>query len=537
MEPRSEDQSDARFAAAWAAVDAASEARSLLNDLWNQLRAEGIFYPSIHTGADGHGRLDVHCDWPYVLKRAVEDAARSFVDALGTALDSAILATARIVCAAVGEPDADTHRMLYQLTRKEFSRAVRDGHYPGLRPDQVRLIETFQPFDEPGQAEQPASAMIRTAMLHLRNMQSLPGRSDERDRIAVWAHSAQPEIFIEPPGQVLSVNSTGDGVLETVRTVASYYITRDHGDPHVEANPNIAFDVIGNRPPWPENPDDNFSARSWLLIAIASEFIRGCERSVRLRAPLREPSILSARAVSMAGPSWAPVQLGNGEGDDLTALMSQSDIGLASYRNDDGEFMMLVQAGETVYGRPIPPARLLDASQRQGAAAEDATIDAASMWGLPDFVFRPQVIAKGSGQRELGDATIITGSKAVAVQVKSREGEPKDDDAEGRWLTKKALQGARQAAGTVRALRASAADLANERGRTVTCHGDQLTWMGVVILDHAAPPEGVRRRRSMSAFPSSRCCAATGTSSSTTCARSLPSLTTSTASPTTHPSQ
>jgi hypothetical protein len=49
MEPRSEDQADARFAAAWAAVDAASEARSLLNDLWNQLRAEGIFYPSVHT--------------------------------------------------------------------------------------------------------------------------------------------------------------------------------------------------------------------------------------------------------------------------------------------------------------------------------------------------------------------------------------------------------------------------------------------------------------------------------------------------------
>ena len=184
-----------------------------------------------------------------MLKQAVEDAARSFVDALGTAFDSAILATARIVCAAVGEPDADTHRMLYQLTREEFSRAVRDGHYSGLRPDQVRLIEVFQPFDEPGQAEQPASAMIRTAMRHLRNMQSLPGRSDERDRIAVWAHSAQPEIFIEPPGQVLSVNSTGDGVLETVRTVASYHITGDHGRPHVEGNPNIAFDVIGNRPP------------------------------------------------------------------------------------------------------------------------------------------------------------------------------------------------------------------------------------------------------------------------------------------------
>jgi hypothetical protein len=425
-----------------------------------------------------------------VLKQAVEDAARSFVDALGDAFDSAILATARIVCAAVGEPDANAHRMLYLLAREEFWRAVRDGYYAGLRPDQVRLIEVFQPFDEPGQAEQPASAMIRTAMRHFRNMQSLPGRSDELDRIAVWAHSAQPEIFIEPPSQVLSVNSTGDGVLETVRTVASYHVTGDHGHLDVDGNPNIAFDVIGNRPPWPENPDDNFGARSRLLIAIASEFIRGCERSVGLRAPLRESSLFRARAVSTAGPSWAPVHLGDGE-DDLPALMSQSDIGLASYHNDGGEFVMLVQAGETIYGRPIPPAMLLDPSQRQGAAAEDAAIDAASMWGLPDFVFRPQIIAKSSGRRELGDATIITGSKAVAVQVKSREGEPKDDDAEGRWLTKKALQGARQAAGTVRTLRASPAELANERGRTVTCHGDRLTWMGVVILDHAAPPEGV----------------------------------------------
>ena len=190
--------------------------------------------------------------------------------------------------------------MLYLLTREEFWRAVRNGYYSGLRPDQVRLIEVFQPFNEPSQAEQPASATIRTAMRHIRNMQSLPGMSDELDRIAVWAHSAQPEIFIEPPGQVLSVNSTGDGVLETVRTVASYHVTDDHGHLNVDGNPNIAFDVIGNRPPWPENPDDNFSTRSWLLIAITSEFIRGCERSVGLRVPLREPSLLSARAISMA---------------------------------------------------------------------------------------------------------------------------------------------------------------------------------------------------------------------------------------------
>jgi len=35
------------------------------------------------------------------------------------------------------------------------------------------------------------------------------------------------------------------------------------------------------------------------------------------------------------------------------------------------------------------------------------------MWGLPDFVFRPRVVSKGSGRRELGDATIITGSESA----------------------------------------------------------------------------------------------------------------------------
>lgn len=113
------------------------------------------------------------------------------------------------------------------------------------------------------------------------------------------------------------------------------------------------------------------------------------------------------------------------------------------------------------------------------------------MWGLPDFVFRPRVISKGFGRRELGDATIITGSKAVAVQVKSREGQPKDDAGEARWLTKKALEGARQAGGTVRTLRRAPTELVNGRGRTITCIGHLLRWVGVVILDHPSPPEDV----------------------------------------------
>lgn len=211
----------ARFAAAWVAIDAADAARSLLNDLWNQLRAEQAFYPTVKTDPDGHGRIDVHCDWPDEIRQAVEGAAGSFVDALGNAFDSALLAIARIVCAAIGEPDAAVHRMLYLITSQEFWQVVQDGYYTGLRPDQIRLIETFQPFDEFDRTVRPEAMMVRTAMRHFRNMLPSPCASDHSDRIAVWAHSAEPEIFIDPPGQVLSVDSSGDGVLEKVRTVAT----------------------------------------------------------------------------------------------------------------------------------------------------------------------------------------------------------------------------------------------------------------------------------------------------------------------------
>lgn len=77
------------------------------------------------------------------------------------------------------------------------------------------------------------------------------------------------------------------------------------------------------------------------------------------------------------------------------------------------------------------------------------------------------------------------------MQVKSREGQPKGDVGEARWLIKKALEGARQASGTVRTLGRGPADLVNGRGRSITCHGDQLTWIGVVILDHPTPPEDI----------------------------------------------
>ena len=150
---------------------------------------------------------------------------------------------------------------------------------------------------------------------------------------------------------------------------------------------------------------------------------------------------------------------------------------------------MLVRSGKSTYARPVSPALDLDPDIRRGTAAEDATLSAASIWGLPDFVMRPTQIAKGNGRREVGDGTIITGARGAAIQVKSRETPNADPERESSWLRKKAAEGARQAAGTIRTLNAQPVAMVNGRGRSVTCDGTAIDWVRVVIIDHTDLPE------------------------------------------------
>ncbi len=150
--------------------------------------------------------------------------------------------------------------MPYVAAGAEFWQHIRDGYLPGIRPDHIRMIETFQPFDEAELTESAAATMVRSAMRHFANLRASSTEQDSPPLIVMWAHSAEPEVLVDPPSQVVSIESTG-GVLVDSRTVATYQVTGDFGDADVRGNPNIAFDVIANQPPWPTDPDDNFSAR------------------------------------------------------------------------------------------------------------------------------------------------------------------------------------------------------------------------------------------------------------------------------------
>jgi hypothetical protein len=160
--------------------------------------------------------------------------------------------------------------------------------------------------------------------------------------------------------------------------------------------------------------------------------------------------------------------------------------------NDDGA-TLLIRAGSKVMTRRIAAASPLPVHARgQGYAAEAATHDAAAIWGMPEFVYRPIQQRVGSGTRELGDGILIVGDLGAVLQVKSRAGVSADLAKERRWLHKQTSQALSQGAGTIRQLTQQPARLRSLRGREVLIDGNAYRWLVVVVIDHATPPDDVQ---------------------------------------------
>jgi hypothetical protein len=481
-----------QFAAARDRLDAARPAVADLAGTWRELGLTDPFGTSVVVDDDGRGHIDVTVTWPLPLRVRADRAAGIFSHELRAALDAAVFAAATAVSGALCTPDPDAHRMPLCIQAADFVALIDAGGLKGLRPDQVRLLELIQPFSD----ARPADGLreVRRVMLHLAHM-SRADRDPQLARVAVWAHSATPELHLPTGTRVTSLDTAPAGVLDPNRRIATFQLTDYRSRAGILANPRIAFDVIFNDEPWPSDPDDNLVARADLLLAAAAEWTDALERSCRLDpAATAAGPVLRLRAPAEPA-TWELVDVSaSPEAARITAALDASDIGLATRHGSDGELTVLLRSGNAVYARPVPTARLLDGSQTRGLAVENAMLTAASVWGLPDFVLGSVTQPKGAATREVGDGTIICGRRGLAIQAKSRETPGPDSRREERWLRKQAEKAARQAAGSVRALRRTPTRLSNVRGRTIICDGRNVEWAAVVILDHDAPPDDVHAR-------------------------------------------
>lgn len=168
-------------------------------------------------------------------------------------------------------------------------------------------------------------------------------------------------------------------------------------------------------------------------------------------------------------------------GEVVTPDPSESPAGL----------MLFVETSSGVMVRRVPDASTLPPERRKGTAAEEATQSAASLWGLPDFVYHSTLRKVGSGSRELGDRILIVGDLGVVVQVKSREIASLDQAKERRWIEKQTNRALAQANGTIRSMKLEPTPLVNSRGREVEIDGNELRWVVVAVLDHPNVPSGI----------------------------------------------
>jgi hypothetical protein len=125
-----------------------------------------------------------------------------------------------------------------------------------------------------------------------------------------------------------------------------------------------------------------------------------------------------------------------------------------------------------------------------GTWVESVVRDIAAGAGVPDFVFRPEVVAKGGGQREVGDSLLWVGRQLVVVSVKSRDPDVGPESLERRdsWLTKNITKAVSQINGTVRTLRTPPQGLAllSERGVRIPWKPDLVDEIsGIVVVEHS----------------------------------------------------
>lgn len=470
----------------------AAESRHQLLSTWGGLVQDEAFSLRPATRADGTVEVGALAHLPLDAAEQLELQASETLRAVKAAMDAAVHATAQVVCSSLAPIDSDLHQMPLAASQAEFAALLDDGRLLGLRPDQVRVLEELQPYI----TGSDGALFVGKHMTHLAEALRRVERGEPL--VCVWASSINPpEVWLPSGVTVESMDTISDGPLKPHHVVAQFRVAPADRAREVASRPNVALDPILDSPPWPADMNDNLGARTSNLLVIARHLIEALERSVSTPSLLEMLGSLDEQAPSTATDVWSPVGFADpAEEQKALDLLAGSELNLISLRDADGSHTLLRRDGDRLLGREMPQASPPDESADLGPAVERAALAAAAGLGLPDFVYNAEVIRKGSGLREIGDGTIVTGRRGIALQVKARDGATEDPVREGNWLVKKAGEALRQAQGTIRSMLADPnLQLTNMRGRTVQLPVNEIDWVPVVILDHPNPPLDVLPNR------------------------------------------
>ena len=451
--------------------------------IWNEIRRDGPFSAWLEESSEQTAELWCAYRPTEELQRAVDDAAAAVLAEVRSAMDAAVLGAA-VANVGFGILAVGKHSMPLCFEAAEFDDLPYDGYLMGLRPDQFNVVRDVQPFARDG--------FVGVHMRHL--AESLRRAESDGQLVSIWAGRANPQPNLPDGYTLASIAIDEPGTLDVPKRLATLTVSPRLPSATFSGNPSVYFDPILNAPPWPLDADDSLNRRMDALLTIVRTFIEVLEESLDTDESTRRLEALDALMPSAPTDVWLPVRFDDPDQErESREAILQSDQGMAIYSNDDGVMTYMALRDGRVVGREIPDAEVLSPGEEYGSAVESATRAAAGRWGLPDFVLRPKVVPKGSGRREIGDGTIVSGGRGIALQVKARSTATPDSAERAKsWLLKNAAAGLKQARGTVRtSFRSGDMTLDNLRGRPVRLAGNRVEWVPVVILDHPGPPRGV----------------------------------------------
>lgn len=471
------------FASARIHLARALEHRRECIRLWDEIRCRGPFSAWLEETSAATAELWCAFRPAQGQQRAADAAVGALLAEIKSAMDAAVLAAA-VANVGPGVVVADKHSMPLCFDEPEFDELPDEGFLMGLRPDQVNVIRDVQPFATDG-----------FVGLHMRHFALALRRVQSGDRLfSIWAGRADPQPEL-PEGYALAEVAIDEpGTLDAPKRLATLTVSPCLPSQTLTGNPSVHFDPIMNAPPWPVDPDDNLNRRVDALLTILRTLIEILEGSLDVSESIRRLKALDALMPSEPAAVWLPVRFADSAHEEESRLaILESDQGMAIYSNSDGVMTYMALKNGRVVGREIPDATPLTPGEAYGTEVEHATRAAAGRWGLPDFVLRPKVVPKGSGIREVGDGTIVSGTRGVALQVKARCAATPDSPERARsWLLKNAAAGLKQARGTIRTtFQSHNVTLENLRGRPVRVAGKRVEWVPVVVLDHPNPPRDV----------------------------------------------
>jgi hypothetical protein len=448
----------------------------------------------ITTDDNGAGRITVYPNWPQGARESLTSEFRQFVNRLWDCLDSLIIETVEMFSALERTTSPERDRFFPIADSEDgFDALLHDSCIAGVLAAHAQIVSDCQPFRT--SPDDPVPVAIRQA---LQNLLDWADQLNRGAHVDAWVTPVSPEVWVMSPCVVTDIEKAIPGPIEDGRVVAEFRVSHP-SECSVEGQAGSYVDFCLPDGFVPESADDTFDRRLAAAVAavgrLAALFARETVKVPGLRAVAQDVSGVPQAEVwtsaHRSSHAWTERELGE--------LAEQSDIGIGVVRGAE-ELTLLVTTEDGVYERVIPTASPLNAYVERGRAAEVAVHSAAATWGLPDLVFLPSTEHRGSRNREISDGLIVTGNKGVVLQVKSRDAVTPSEK-EPSWIDKKVRHAAGQVDGTVRRLCGSPVEMINGRGRSLPVNGRDISWVGVVLLDHSNPPEGHAVERTSGRVP------------------------------------